>query len=295
MINFLLLPFGSYKLVAYFSLLRIFRFLGFHSLYRKLIYQLDIDNIKLVKISIKTAFSGSKYLYVTNSNDDLRYLCRSDFGKWEFVSRHFFASIASDCALILDIGAYTGVYSVETAILNPDCIVNSFEPNPEIFQNLRRNIEINKLEERVKLSQISLGQFMGKAKLYLPKNTPTSMATLNTKSTEYLEVPMLTLDSINFVNCVDLIKIDVEGFESKVFLGGQNTLDKYKPIILGEALTQNELRNQQLILSRHGYKDPIQVYQDSFSDSRNYIWFLKKDEFKVNSFLNNSRKEFLKF
>lgn len=295
MINFILLPFGSYKLVVYFSVVRFFRFLGCNNLYQKLLYQLDINDVKFVKISIRTAFSGGKYLYVTNSNDDLRYLCKSNFGKWEFISRHFFVSIASDYGLILDIGAYTGVYSVETAILNPDCIVNSFEPNPEIFQNLRKNIEINRLEERVKISQISLGQQIGVAKLYLPKNTPTSMATLNTRSSEYLEVPMSTLDSTHFVKSIDLIKIDVEGFESKVFLGGQNVLDKFKPIILSEALTLNELRRQQFILSKFGYKDPIQVYKGSFSDCRNYIWFSNKDEFKVNLFLSKSRKEFIKF
>ena len=147
----------------------------------------------------------------------------------------------------------------------------------------------------MKLFQISLGQQMGIAKLYLPGNDGTSIATLKPGSSEYLEVPMSTLDSIHFVKSIDLIKIDVEGFESKVFLGGQNALDKFKPIILGEALTINELRDQQLILSKYGYQEPIKVYQGTVSDSRNYIWYSKRDEFKVNSFLSKSRKEFAKF
>ena len=295
LINFILIPFGENKFIVYSFVLRFHQFLGCHNWYHKLLNQVDINNVKFVKIPVGTAVSGGKYLYVTNSYDDLRYWCRHDLGEWEFVSRHFFVSIASGCEMVLDIGAYTGVYSVETAILNPDCIVNSFEPNPRIFQNLRRNIELNELEERVKLFQISLGQQIGKAKLYLPENNGTSMATLKTGSSEYLEVPMSTLDSIHFVKSIDLIKIDVEGFESKVFLGGQNALDKFKPIILGEALTLNELRDQQLILSKYGYKEPIKVYQGTVSDSRNYIWYSKRDEFKVNSFLSKSRKEFAKF
>lgn len=147
-IHFALFPFESNKLVFYFFALRILRFLGVHSLYQKLLWQLEVDENKFVKICIKIPHSRRKYLYVTNRGDDLRYLCKSDFGEWEFVSRHFFSSIASECDLILDIGAYSGVYTVETAILNPNSTIHSFEPNSEIFRNLRKNIEVNKLENR---------------------------------------------------------------------------------------------------------------------------------------------------
>lgn len=147
----------------------------------------------------------------------------------------------------------------------------------------------------MKLFPIALGQQIGVSKLFLSKNAPTSMATLNTMQSEFLEVPIDTLDNIDFVQCIDLIKIDVEGFESEVFLGGKNTLERFKPIILAEALTQNELRNQKLVLSRYSYREPIQVHSTSFHDCRNYIWFSKADEFKVNFYLSKARKEFIDF
>ena len=264
-------------------------------MYQKLLWQLEINKDQLVKILIKIPHSKSKYLYATNYSDDLRHLCKSDFGPWEFVSRSFFRSIASEFDLILDIWAYTGVYTVETAILNPNCIIHSFEPNPEIFRIFKKNIEINKLERHVKLCPIALGQQIGTSKLFLSKNTPTSMATLNTMQSEYLEVLIDTLDNIYLEKCIDLIKIDVKGFESEVFLGGKNTLERFKPIILAKALTQNELRKQQLVLTKYGYKNPIQVHPTSFSDSRNYIWFSKADEFKVNYYLSKARKEYIHF
>jgi FkbM family methyltransferase len=292
-ITFILAPLGSYKIIVYISILSFFHYLGLKRLSQKLLYSPNIDTLKFVKTSIKS--TPGKYSYFTNSIDDLRYSCRSNFLEWEFVSRHFFVSIASDCEFILDIGAYTGVYSIEAAIINDKCTVNSFEPNPKIFQNLQKNIEVNKLEKRVKISQSALGKKNGTTRLYLPlDNNSTSIATLKTKTLKYFKVPISSLDYIFSSNCIDLIKIDVEGYESEVFLGGQNVLDEFKPIILAEALTQNELRNQQLILSKYGYKDPIQVSLDSKSDSRNYIWFSKKDEFKANSFLSKSRKEFIK-
>ena len=293
-ITFILAPLGSYKIIVYISILSFFRYLGLKRLSQKLLYSPGINTLKFVKTSIKST-SGVKYSYFTNSIDDLRYSCRSNFLEWEFVSRHFFVSIASECGFIIDIGAYTGVYSIEAAIINDKCIVNSFEPNPKIFQNLQKNIDANKLEKRVKISQSALGKINGTSKLYLPSNNnSTSIATTKIKSLKYFKVPMSSLDHLYSSNYIDLIKIDVEGYESEVFLGGQNVLDKFKPIILAEALTKNELRNQQLILSKYGYKDPIQVYPDSKSDSRNYIWFSKKDDYKANSFLNKSKKEFIK-
>jgi hypothetical protein len=87
---FALFPFGNYRLVVYFFLLRILRILGGHYLYQKLLWQLEIDKDQFVKIVIKIPRSRSKYLYATNYSDDLRHLCKSDFGPWEFVSRSFF-------------------------------------------------------------------------------------------------------------------------------------------------------------------------------------------------------------
>ncbi len=296
LITFILLPFGSYKIVVYILIIRFFGFLGLPYIYqRKLLDQPSINNLKFVKTFIKSN-SGVKYSYFTNSIDDLRYSCRANFNDWEFVSRYFFVSIASDCEFILDIGAYTGVYSIETAIHNPYCIINSFEPNPEIFKNLQKNIEANKLGSRVKISQIALGNENRISNLYIPGDQlGSSMATLNSKAPKYYKVYMSTLDEMFLSNDINLIKIDVEGYESEVFLGGQNVLNKFKPIILAEANTQDELRKQQITLSKYGYKDPIHVFPGSKGDKRNFIWFSEKDESKAKSFLNESRAKFSKY
>jgi hypothetical protein len=46
-------------------------------------------------------------------------------------------------------------------------------------------------------------------------------------------VPVFTLDSFDFEN-VDYIKIDVEGFEKKVLLGGARTIERCNPVIVIE-------------------------------------------------------------
>lgn len=58
-------------------------------------------------------------------------------------------------------------------------------------------------------------------------------------------VEMLTVDSMNLVN-VQLMKVDVEGFEPAVFYGARNTIRKYRPVILYErnykTITEEMLR-----------------------------------------------------
>lgn len=46
-------------------------------------------------------------------------------------------------------------------------------------------------------------------------------------------VPVFTIDMFDIEN-VDYIKIDVEGFEKKILLGGQRTIDRCSPLIVIE-------------------------------------------------------------
>lgn len=52
------------------------------------------------------------------------------------------------------------------------------------------------------------------------------------------EVPMFRLDDFGLED-VDYIKVDVEGFEKKVLLGGQKTISAFRPLIVIE---QNDVR-----------------------------------------------------
>ena len=41
---------------------------------------------------------------------------------------------------------------------------------------------------------------------------------------------------------IDLIKIDVEGFEFEVLCGAKETIEKYKPVIVIEVFKKNKIR-----------------------------------------------------
>ena len=69
-------------------------------------------------------------------------------------------------------------------------------------------------------------------------------------SCEPLDAIIKTFD----IKKVDLIKIDVEGFEKHVLLGGLRTLKKHHPNILIEAWNEEKLKNILDILLPLNYK-----------------------------------------
>lgn len=216
-----------------------------------------------------------KFRYQTDIKDDFQIECRSNFDNYEKISRNFFYLVAQNSSVILDIGAYSGIYSIIGALANEKANIFSYEPNPQIYNLAKCNLEMNNLGDRVQLFCLALDFEKGKKSLYFnPTEWESATASLNPTFGKSVEVNVNTIDELFSGNHVDLIKIDVEGFESNVFLGGLKTLKRCMPIILSEALTATELEKQLGILGSIGYENPVQVSKNPLSsDSRNYIWF----------------------
>jgi FkbM family methyltransferase len=215
------------------------------------------------------------FLYRTELYDDFRIECRSNFSEYEVISRGFFFNSSKSAQTILDIGAYSGIYSITAGLANPNAHVYAFEPNPEIFTLAQHNIKINNLSKRITLMPLALGYEAGREKLFFNvSGWETATASLNNCGDSFIEVDVSTIDS-NFDNMqVDLIKIDVEGFEANVLSGGIRTLINSHPIILSEVLTKGDMDSQSEVLLGLGYEPPIQVSKNpKSSDFRNYVWY----------------------
>jgi FkbM family methyltransferase len=215
------------------------------------------------------------FLYRTELYDDFRIECRSSFSEYELISRGFFFRSSKSAQVILDIGAYSGIYSITASLANRNAHVYAFEPNPEIFSLAQNNIKLNHLSKNVTLMPLALGNELGREKLFFNvSGWETATASLSSCGNKFVEVEVSTID-LNFGNIqVDLIKIDVEGFEAKVLSGGRKMLIKCHPIILSEVLTDRDMASQSEVLRGLGYELPIQVsLNPNSSDFRNYIWF----------------------
>lgn len=130
----------------------------------------------------------------------------------------------------LDIGANVCMNSIEYAEFSD--WVYAWEPFPQTAEMAQMTIDANEIEN-ITLYNCGLGseqkQYETKA---VEKNSgqnhvlPFKKNAKATGPTIYVE----TLDSYG-LNNVDIIKIDVEGFEMEVLQGGEQTIVKNKPIV----------------------------------------------------------------
>jgi len=121
---------------------------------------------------------------------------------------------------IIDVGAWWGPWTITWQ--NNAEHIEIFEPNQEMLPKLKNNISNFK---NCTLYETALGNKSGKVSM----EQETHSGTYHIKDTHGL-INVKTLDSYNF-NSVDVIKIDVEGYEIPVLEGARNTILANKPYI----------------------------------------------------------------
>lgn len=129
---------------------------------------------------------------------------------------------AKDFRTCIDIGAHIGLWSMH--LVKRFKMVQAFEPIAEHRDCFMRNVP----ENNCVLHPLALGDAPGSVALTIPAGSSGG-----THITGAGEIEMRTLDSFGFEN-VDLIKIDVEGFERAVLEGAILTLRQWKPCVIVE-------------------------------------------------------------
>jgi len=145
-------------------------------------------------------------------------------GLMEFYDMGFLLHFLREEDLFVDIGANIGVYSV-LASAEVGAKTFAFEPVPQTFSKLRTNLLLNELDQKVKAKQMGVGSSSGK--LYFTKNNDTTNHVVDPEKAdkeEVVEVEVTTLDAEIAEQYPNLIKIDVEGFETEVLKGASNCL-----------------------------------------------------------------------
>ena len=161
----------------------------------------------------------------------------------------------------VDVGASVGLYTLQAAQkLGARGRVFSFEPAPDRFKSLQRNILTNRLSN-VTARCCAVGAIDGEAYLLdltcgpNPRDISVATDAHMVRPAHARRIPIQRLDSlIQADEPVALVKVDVEGAESEVFLGMTTILDTCRPIIVFEALSATAARVCSEILSKHGYE-----------------------------------------
>ncbi|MFM7079569.1 MAG: FkbM family methyltransferase, partial [Bacteroidota bacterium] len=144
------------------------------------------------------------------------------------------------------IGANIGQTALEFAKLSgKGSIVLAFEPHPGNFAAAKTNMALNDFSN-IKLLNIGLGS--NKTKLPITtcdhNSGSNKIASESNSNTTVVDIEKLDdILEIKNLTKVDLIKIDVEGFEMEVLKGAELTIRKFNPILFIE-LDDNNLKNQ---------------------------------------------------
>lgn len=122
----------------------------------------------------------------------------------------------------LDIGAHVGTWTQDLQFYFKRVI--AFEPHPKHAECLKKNID----RERVDIIQLALGSTRDDIRVDYNDKSNTGTAAISETGTAAIIVP---LDSIQLTNDIDLIKIDVEGYELEVLKGATETLINNHPVL----------------------------------------------------------------
>ena len=135
----------------------------------------------------------------------------------------------------LDIGANTGIYALHASrYVGSGGSVVAFEPNIEIAYCLSRSVELNRYTN-VAVLPIGVSDKQGVSEFFHNYEKPNSFSLLKHDMNATKEMIFtMSLDQYfenQKLNNLRYIKIDVEGNESRVILGGLKTIAKYRPVI----------------------------------------------------------------
>jgi FkbM family methyltransferase len=133
---------------------------------------------------------------------------------------------------VVDVGANVGYYTMLAAsIVGEAGRVCAIEPSPDLYRCLEKNVKANCIPQ-VQTVPIALGDADGDLNLYVPKhrgnNTPTMIANAGGRP---VRVRVRTLDQFmneSSLHKIDLLKIDVEGYEARVLAGAKQALSSGK-------------------------------------------------------------------
>jgi FkbM family methyltransferase len=215
--------------------------------------------------------------FIYNIHDEIKIilyrdsiLCKNIYFGYEEDEIAFTRKYLKKRDIFFDIGANVGLYSLSNSkIVGDGGQIFAFEPTPNTFVRLQQNIQLNRLTN-IQPFNIGLSNQKATMDLHISRDGHDAwnsfVITEFLKGTVTIKVNVDTLDSFldtNAIRKVDLIKIDVEGWEKFVLQGANKLLQREdSPVFLIEFTETNTYAA--------GYS-PGEIY-DFMTDS-GYKWY----------------------
>jgi FkbM family methyltransferase len=151
---------------------------------------------------------------------------------WEPETTKLIKKIIHEGDVGIDLGANIGYFTILMAnLVGTSGKIFSFEPAPQNFEILQKNIKQNHLENVIS-EQSAIGDIDGKIKLYLSNTNAGWHKVFPTQFVDYevsdknIDVKICSLDKEFIDKKIDFIKMDVEGYEWNAIQGGEKILEE---------------------------------------------------------------------
>jgi FkbM family methyltransferase len=154
-------------------------------------------------------------------------------------------------AVVLDVGANVGEYTLKARELGAGKVY-AFEPSVDTCALLK---QATASDNNIEVYQMALGEAEGTTSFFVPTDPNNSVfasrdvnvTPLNSDQMTSVTVPLTTVDAFVSTHSlsIDVMKVDVEGFELEVFKGAQKTIAERPPkLIHFEFNSHHGLRHQ---------------------------------------------------
>lgn len=173
-------------------------------------------------------------------------LCRLIYFGFEENELNFMKKYLRNGDVFIDIGSNIGLYSlIASSFIGKEGSIYAIEPTPETFSRLKKNIALNNFKN---INTLNFG--LSNSENVVDFNTSNdgydawnSLAKLDQlKKGAKIKINVKTLDSVldkNSITKVDLVKLDVEGWEKYVLEGASNLLNHADPPVFMVEFTES--------------------------------------------------------
>ena len=166
------------------------------------------------------------------------------FFNYYFAPLEVFNLLRTD-SVFIDVGANIGTVAMRAANICVSGHVYAFEPDPNHVKSLKINQQLNSFSN-ITIIPRALGSKPSQAVLSKLEQRNAGMSRIlplehaNRYNSNPIEIVTLD-DEMEQLrpSRIDLIKIDVEGYEFHVLMGAQKTIARYQPILIIEVIDAN--------------------------------------------------------
>jgi FkbM family methyltransferase len=137
---------------------------------------------------------------------------------------------------VVDAGANFGYFTLNLACaIGPEGRVLALEPNPSSHERLRRHLAWNGFDDRVHTYGLGLSSRPETVRMSEPAGNTGHTAVAS--DGEIRNVSLTSLDELvagEGLDRIDLLKLDVEGYEARALIGARGVLARFRPTLVVE-------------------------------------------------------------